>query len=156
MDKANLKILHELQTNGRLTNLELGEAVGLSGSQCSRRRTGLEEAGVIKGYSARLSSTALGLNVIAFVDVTLARHASSVAVEFAELIESLPDVQEAFAMTGEADYLLKVIVPDLQRLSYVLNDGLLSSDLVQTVKSSIVLDRLKTGSTLPLQSISPT
>ena len=127
----------------------------MSGSQCSRRRTGLEESGVIKGYSANLSSSALGLEVIAFVDVTLARHTSTVAVEFAELIDSLPDVQEAFAMTGEADYLLKVIVPDLPRLADVLNGGLLSSDLVQTVKSSIVLKPLKTGAELPLESIGP-
>lgn len=155
MDKANLRILNELQTNGRLTNQELGDAVGLSGSQCSRRRAGLEESGVIKGYSARLSSSELGLNVIAFVDVTLARHSSTVATEFTELIDALPDVQEAFAMTGEADYLLKIIVPDLQVLAQVLNDGLLSSDLVQTVKSSIVLDRLKTGTALPLESIKP-
>lgn len=155
MDKANIRILNELQSNGRLTNQELGETVGLSGSQCSRRRTALEETGVIEGYNARLSSSALGLDVIAFVEVTLARHASTVAVEFSELIDSLPDVQEAFAMTGEADYLLKVIVPDLISLSYVLNDGLLSSDLVQTVKSSIVLGRLKTGAELPLQSLTP-
>lgn len=156
MDKANIRILNALQMNGRLTNQELGESVGLSGSQCSRRRTALEETGVIEGYSARLSSAALGLEVIAFVDVTLARHSTTVATDFADLVASLPDIQESFAMTGEADYLLKIIVPDLKTLSHVLNDGLLSSDLVQTVKSSIVLNQLKTGAELPLQAVIPT
>ena len=156
MDKANIRILNALQMNGRLTNQELGDSVGLSGSQCSRRRTALEETGVIEGYSARLSSAALGLEVIAFVDVTLARHSTTVATDFADLVASLPDIQESFAMTGEADYLLKIIVPDLKTLSHVLNDVLLSSDLVQTVKSSIVLNRLKTGAELPLQAVIPT
>jgi DNA-binding Lrp family transcriptional regulator len=153
MDRLDVRLLEMLQRNGRLTNQELGEAVGLSASQCSRRRTALEASNTITGYSANLSSEALGLDVIAFVDVTLARHASKVAEEFATLIAGVPEVQEAFAMTGEADYLLKVIVPDLKRLAVVLNDVLLASDVVQTVKSSIVLDGIKTGTYLPLPAL---
>jgi len=153
MDNADLRILDALQSNGRLTNQELGDVVGLSASQCSRRRTALEHNRVIEGYQAHLSSQALGLNVIAFIDVTLARHSSDVAAEFTSLLEATPAVQEAFAMTGDADYLLKVIVPDLQQLSLLLNDVLLASDVVQTVKSSIVLNGLKTSGNLPLGSI---
>jgi len=151
MDNADRRILNALQANGRLTNQELGESVGLSGSQCSRRRSALEATGIIQGYQARLAETKLGLDVTAFVDVTLARHSRSQTADFAALVESVPEVQEAYAMTGEADYVLKVIVPDLRGLSRVLNDVLLANDAIQTVKSAIVLNRLKAGNNLPLE-----
>jgi DNA-binding Lrp family transcriptional regulator len=150
MDAFDVKLLSALQDDGRLTNYELAERVGLSASQCSRRRAALENDNVITGYHAALSAKALGLDVIVFVQVTLATHSPDNAKRFAKLINGLAEVQEAFSLTGEADYLIKMVVPDLASLSRILNDVLLPHDSVAHVRSSIVLDRLKQTPQLPL------
>ena len=150
MDSFDVKLLSALQDDGRLTNFELAGRVGLSASQCSRRRTALEEAGIIAGYHAALSSDALGLDVIVFVQVTLTTHSPDNAKRFAKLIDGLDAVQDAFSLTGEADYLVKMVVPDLASLSRILNDVLLPHDSVAHVRSSIVLYRLKQRPQLPL------
>jgi DNA-binding Lrp family transcriptional regulator len=150
MDYFDVKLLEALQQNGRLTNYDLAERVGLSASQCSRRRTTLEATGVIASYHARLSTDGVGLGVIAFVQVTLATHSPENSKRFLRLIEGLDAVQEAYALTGDADYLIKLAVPDLKALSRILNDSFLPHDSVAHVRSSIVLDRLKQASRLPL------
>jgi DNA-binding Lrp family transcriptional regulator len=150
MDTFDLKLLGALQDDGRLTNYELADRVGLSASQCSRRRTALEKGGVIAGYHAALSAQALGLDVMVFVQVTLATHSPDNAKRFVKLINGLAEVQEAFSLTGEADYLVKMIVPDLASLSRILNDVMLPHDSIAHVRSSIVLDRLKQKPQLPL------
>jgi DNA-binding Lrp family transcriptional regulator len=154
MDDFDFKLLRALQDDGRLTNYELADRVGLSASQCSRRRATLETKGVIEGYHAALSGEALGLDVIAFVQVTLATHSPDNAKRFARLIDGLAEVQEAFSLTGEADYLIKIAVPDLKALSRMLNDVLLPHESVAHVRSSIVLDRLKQAPRLPLTHLS--
>jgi DNA-binding Lrp family transcriptional regulator len=153
MDGFDVKLLAALQDDGRLTNFELAGRVGLSASQCSRRRTALEEAGIIAGYHAALSSDALGLDVIVFVQVTLATHSPDNAKRFAKLISGLDAVQDVFSLTGEADYLVKMVVPNLASLSRILNDVLLPHDSVAHVRSSIVLERLKQRPQLPLGHI---
>jgi DNA-binding Lrp family transcriptional regulator len=150
MDKFDIKMLDVLQENGRLTNYELADRVGLSASQCSRRRSALEESGVIDGYHATVSGEALGLDVIVFVQVTLATHSSDNSKRFAKLVNDLEEVQEAFSLTGEADYLIKMVVPDLKALSRILNDVLLPHASVAHLRSSIVLDRLKQTGRLPI------
>ena len=101
MDDFDIKILRALQEDGRLTNNDLAEEVGLSPSQCSRRRAALEEEGVIASYHAVLSSEVVGLDVLVFVHVTLATHSPDNAQRFAALVESLDEVQEAYSLTGE-------------------------------------------------------
>jgi DNA-binding Lrp family transcriptional regulator len=150
MDGFDIKLLAALQHDGRLTNNELGEKVGLSASQCSRRRTALEQEGVIEGYHAALSPAALGLAVLAFVQVRLATHSPDNSRRFRELVDRTTEVQEAYALTGEADYLVKIAVPDLKALSRILNDVFLAHGSVAQVHSSVVLDRLKTRVGLPL------
>jgi DNA-binding Lrp family transcriptional regulator len=150
MDAFDRKLLATLQQDGRLTNQELGERVGLSASQCSRRRAALEDAGVIASYHAHLSAEALGLGVIVFVAVTLATHSPDTSKRFRRLIEALEEVQEAYALTGSADYLVKLVVPDLKALSHILNDVFLPHTSIQHVHSSIVLDCLKQTASLPL------
>ena len=150
MDAFDRKLLATLQGDGRLTNQQLGERVGLSASQCSRRRAALEDAGVIAGYHAHLSAEALGLGVIVFVAVTLATHSPDTSKRFQRLIEGLEEVQEAYSLTGSADYLVKLVVPDLKALSHILNDVFLPHTSIQHVHSSIVLDCLKQTSNLPL------
>jgi DNA-binding Lrp family transcriptional regulator len=150
MDDFDLKLLDALQEDGRLTNNELADRVGLSASQCSRRRSALEVAGVIEGYRAALSSEALGLAVLAFVHVTLAAHSPDNAKRFQELIARTEEVQEAYSLTGEADYLVKIAVPDLKALSRILSDVFLAHGSVAHVHSAVVLDRLKKTARLPL------
>jgi DNA-binding Lrp family transcriptional regulator len=153
MDDFDVKLLRALQDDGRLTNYDLAERVGLSASQCSRRRAALEASGVIASYHAALSAQALGLDVIVFVQVTLATHSPDNSKRFATLIDGLEEVQEAYSLTGEADYLVKMAVPDLAALSRILNDVFLPHESVAHVRSSIVLDRLKQTTRLPLRHL---
>jgi len=153
MDAFDLRILTALQENGRLTNQELADQVGLSASQCSRRRAALEEAGAIRGYRAELAAEALGLEVLVFVQVTLAKHSPDNAKRFHQLVSGIEEVQEAYALTGEADYLVKMALPDLKTLSSILNDVLMPHESVAHVRSSVVLQRLKETARLPLKHV---
>jgi len=153
MDQFDFKILDALQRDGQKTNYDLSDVAGLSASQCSRRRAALEEDGVIEGYHAKLSAERLGLKVQVFVQVALATHSPDNSKRFAKLINGLDEVQEAYSLTGETDYLLKLVVEDLQALSRILNDVFLPHDSVAHVRSSIVLDRLKHTNQLPLKHL---
>jgi DNA-binding Lrp family transcriptional regulator len=151
LDGFDLAILAALQEDGRLGNGELAERVHLSPSQCSRRRLRLEQAGIVRGYRAELDPARLGLDVLVFTRVTLAAHSRDNARRFADLVRGLACVLEAFSMTGDSDYLLKIIVPDLKALSDVVNGALLPHDSVASVRSSVVLDTLKAAAPLPLR-----
>ena len=150
MDNFDFKILDALQRDGHETNDELADLAGLSASQCSRRRAVLEDDGVIEGYHAKLSAEKLGLKVQVFVQVTLATHSPDNSKRFAKLINELDEVQEAYSLTGAADYVLKLMVEDLLSLSRILNDVLLPHESVAHVRSSIVLERMKHTAQLPL------
>ena len=154
LDAFDLRILVALQENGRLTNQELGERVGLSASQCSRRRTSLEATGLIRGYRADLAAERVGFRLLVFVQVTLATHSGDNAEKFRKLVERLDEVQEAYATTGDTDYLLKIVVPDLKDLSVLVNEILLPHESVARVRSSIVLAKLKETAWLPLRALS--
>jgi DNA-binding Lrp family transcriptional regulator len=153
MDGVDIKLLDALQEDGRLSNFELAERVGLSASQCSRRRTALEAGGIIESYHAHLSAESIGLGVLVFVLVTLATHSPGNSERFQKLISVLPEVQEAYSLTGDADYFIKLIVPDLKALSRILNEVFLPHESVAHLRSSIVLDRLKQTTRLPLQHL---
>jgi DNA-binding Lrp family transcriptional regulator len=155
MDHFDVKILASLQADGRLTNHELADKVGLSASQCSRRRSALEDAGAIASYHAHLDASAMGLGVTALVQVTLATHSPDNSKRFQKLIDGLAAVQEAYSLTGEADYVIKLIVPDLAALARILNDVFLPHESVAHVRSSIVLERLKQTPVLPLDHLLP-
>jgi DNA-binding Lrp family transcriptional regulator len=150
MDEFDVKLLDALQNDGRLTNNDLAERVGLSASQCSRRRSALEEAGVIESYHAKLAAEAVGLDVLVFVQVTLATHSPDNAQAFVKLVSGIAEVQEAYSLTGEADYLVKMAVPDLKALSRILNDVFLPHRSVAHVRSSVVLNRVKETTRVPL------
>ncbi len=151
LDQFDLRLLAALQENGRLTSQELGERIGLSPSQCSRRRASLEAGGLIRSYQAQLSAEALGLRLLAIVQVTLHAHSGDNATAFRRLVADRDEVQEAYALTGDADYQLKIIVPELRDLAAFINDVLLPHSSVARVRSSIVLDRLKDTAKLPLR-----
>jgi DNA-binding Lrp family transcriptional regulator len=150
IDSFDRKILALLQVDARLTNNDLSERVNLSPSQCSRRRQRLEEVGVIKGYRAILDRDRLGFSLVNVISVTLSTHNRDNARRFADLLARLPEVQEAYALTGEMDYVLKVVTPDLRSLSDFVNEILLPHESVQHVKTAIVLQTLKETAELPL------
>lgn len=150
MDLFDQKLLDALQRDGRMTNQELADRVGLSASQCSRRRMALEASGAIKGYHAALDPESVGLAVTAFIQVTFAAHSAESAERFKRLIQSLDEVQEAFALTGQHDYVMKVVLPDLPALAQFINGVLLPHKAVGQVNSSIVLDRVKSSGLLPI------
>src|SRR5215510_5315317 len=151
LDAFDIKIIGALQNDGRLTNQELGDLAGLSASQCSRRRMRLEEEKVISGYHADLSSEALGFGVIAFIQVTLATHSPDNSKKFRALVPRVDEIQEAYSLTGDADYVLKAVLRDLKGLSDIVNNVLMPHPSVAHVRSSIVLDRLKESAKLPLR-----
>ncbi|WEX11247.1 Lrp/AsnC family transcriptional regulator [Chelativorans sp. AA-79] len=150
LDGYDRKMLSLLQEDARLTNNDLSERVNLSASQCSRRRQKLEEEGIIKGYRAILDRDRLGLSLVNIISVTLATHNRDNARRFAELVSRLPEIQEAYALTGEMDYILKVVTPDLKSLSDFVNEVLLPHESVQHVKTAIALQTLKENSALPI------
>lgn len=143
IDDHDLKILTLLQTNGRLTNAELGELTGLSSSQCSRRRIALEQAQLILGYHARLAPGAVGQEVIGLIEVKLINHTTDCVSHFHDMLENVDAIIDAFKTTGDADYLLKVAVANLQSLSDLISQILAQNRSVAHLKTSVVLNRLK-------------
>lgn len=152
LDAFDLRLLDALQQDASLTNGALAEKIGLSASQVSRRRQRLEEEGTIRGYRALIEPAAIGLGVTVFIHVALNTHSRDNARRFRDLVRLTPAVLEAHALTGEADYLLKVAVGDLKELSLLVNEILLPHESVARVRSEIALETLKEPGLLPLPS----
>ena len=150
LDQFDRRLLHALQANGRLSNAELAERVFLSPSQCQRRVKKLEELGIIQRYVALLDSDRIGLGVTAVINVTLEKHGESQARAFKEAIERHPQILECWSITGEADYLLRVVAPDLKAFSDFLMRDLLNLPLATSVRSNILLEQVKFTTALPL------
>lgn len=142
LDHYDWKLLKLLQQNGRLTNQELSQIIGLSTSQCSRRRIALEQNGYIEGYQARLALKAQKRQVQGLVEITLNHHGPDTMECFHRQINTNPGVLDAYKVTGEYDYQLKVGAHDLNGLNRLLNE-LSSYSEVSQIKTSVILDRLK-------------
>jgi DNA-binding Lrp family transcriptional regulator len=150
MDRIDLKILAELQADGRLSVTELAERVGLSLSPCHRRVRALEESGVILGYRAQLAPAALGLNFSAMVFVTL-REGDRRAVEAFEVaLQAIPQIVEAQRLFGEPDYLLHVVTRDLPAFQQLYDERLSTLPNVQRLTSTLVMKRVIQDRSLPL------
>lgn len=152
LDQFDRKLLAALQRDARLTNSELAEAIGLSASQCSRRRTRLEEAGIITGYQTSTNREALGLSITSIVAVSLAAHDIYSASRLEEMFAKHPNILEVHQMTGDMDYYLKVVTKDLAELSGLISETLLPHRGVQNVKTGIVLKTIKETAVLPLEN----
>ncbi|MCW7538650.1 Lrp/AsnC family transcriptional regulator [Aquabacterium sp. A7-Y] len=150
LDRTDRKILAFLQEHGRASNLELAEQVSMSAAQVLRRHRRLEEAGVITRYETRLNPASLGLNVIAFIHVSMEKGHIRELPKFKDLIADLPQVLECYSVTGDFDYVIKVIERDLKSLSNFLMDTLMQLPGVTGVRSSVCLDEIKCTSALPL------
>lgn len=149
LDRADLRILAELQREGRVSNAELAERIGLSPSACLRRVQRLEADGVIAGYGARVEPKQVGLGLEAFVRVQLRSHEGDVVQAFVERVQDWDEVVACHALTGDMDYLLHVAVQDLDHFSRFLLDRLLGAG-VADVNTSFVLRTVKTRRGLPL------
>jgi Lrp/AsnC family leucine-responsive transcriptional regulator len=150
LDAIDRRILAHLQEHGRASNLELAEAARLSPAQCNRRHRRLEEQGLVRRYETRLDAQRLGLGVTAFVHVTMERGHRREIKPFRSFVESLAQVQECYAVTGDFDYVLKVVARDLKALSDFLLGTLMQLPGVNAVRSSVCLDEVKCTSALPL------
>ena len=150
LDRIDLLLLAELQRDGRVPNAELAERVHLSASACLRRVQRLERDGVIAGYRAELDSAHLGLGLHAFVRVQLRQHDPQTVEAFARSVNDWDEVVACNALTGDMDYLLQVMVRDLDHFSRFLLDRLLGQAGVEDVNSSFVLRTVKPMRGLPL------
>ncbi len=150
LDAIDRRIVAELQIDARLTNVELAERIGLSPSPCLRRVKRLEATGVIAGYRAVLKRQQVGLGFSVFVAVKLSGHANESALAFEKAVTAIDEVIGFHLVSGEADYLLEVVVPDLQRYQRFLVGKLLALPIVREVHSNIAIQTLKAGAPLPL------
>ncbi|MEJ2552883.1 MAG: Lrp/AsnC family transcriptional regulator [Gammaproteobacteria bacterium] len=151
LDKFDREILQELQKYGRMSNQELAEAVNLSPSPCLRRVRRLEDEGYIEGYVALLNARKLGLNLMAFIQISMDKHTPERFTEFDKIVTALPEVLECHLITGQAaDYLLKVIVEDMDAYQQFLLNKITRIEGVSGVHSSFVLRSPVKSTALPL------
>jgi Lrp/AsnC family leucine-responsive transcriptional regulator len=155
LDSYDLRILAALQHDGRLSNVELGERVNLSASQVSRRVTRLIEDGYIQRFQAVLAPERIGIGLTAYCLVTLKIHSDGGMEDFHRRVKALPEILECQALTGEADYLLKIAVSDLKAFSDFLGENLMRAPEVATVRSSIVLNSVKSANEYALPEHAP-
>lgn len=153
LDEFDVRLLAALQRDGRASNAELAEAVHLSPSQVSRRLARLEAAKVVTGYRPVIDRKAVGLGVLAFTSVSLERHSENASGEFERAVRDMPEVLECHALTGEADYLLRIIAADLDAFSQFLLHRLIRRQGVRSVHSNLVLESIKPPAPLPLDHL---
>jgi DNA-binding Lrp family transcriptional regulator len=150
LDAVDWHILRCLQENARISNVELARAVHLSPSACLARVRRLEEGGYIKRYVTLLDALALGLTVSVFIQVRLERQVESALEVFEREMSARPEVMECYLMTGDSDYLIRVVVSDVQALERFIVDFLSRIPGVGNIKSSFALKQVKYQTALPL------
>lgn len=150
MDAKDLRILQALQDNARISNVELARTAGLSPSPCLARVRALEESGVLDRYVALLDPKKLGLTVSVLVQVTLEKQVESALERFEAAVLSRPEVMECYLMTGDADYLLRVLVADVPAFERFILEFLSRVPGVGNIKSSFALKQVKYQTALPL------
>lgn len=150
LDAIDWRILKTLQENGRITNVELAEKVGLSPPPCLRRVRALEEAGYISGYRALLNAEKLGFEVMVFAMVGLKSQAEAELAGFAERVKAWPLVRECYAVSGEADFILKCVGANLHAMQEFIIKDLTAAANVDSVKTTLILRREKYEPGIPI------
>lgn len=150
LDDIDRRILTALQENARVSNVELAEKVGVSPSPCWRRVRDLEQKQVISRYVTLLNPASIGLPVSVFVQVSLERQVEHALEEFERSVTGWPEVMECYLMTGDADYLLRVVAADLDAYHRFLVDHVTRVPGVSSIKSSFALKQVKYRTALPL------
>ncbi len=143
LDAIDWKILRELQKDGRMTNVELSQRVGISAPPCLRRVRRLEEKGVIRGYRALLDAPSLGMEVVAFCLVGLHQQADAELRAFAERTRAWPIVREAWMVSGESDFLLHCVTADIGTFQTFVIEELTSTPNVGTVRTALTIRKVK-------------
>lgn len=151
LDRTDIRMLRELQRQGRIPIVELADKVSLSPTACQRRLRRLEDTGVIARYAAVLDPAALGQRIEAFVRVSIERQSKDVTEAFEEAVKRLPEVRACYVMTGDLDFLLHVLVPDLQAFAEFSMRVLIGLPGVKDVRSSLVLEAVKQDEGIPLK-----
>lgn len=152
MDRTDRKILRELQLDGRLTNHELAQRVNLSPSPCLRRVRALEAAGVIRGYTATVDQRALGLPITVFIRITLARHDTATVTEFERRVREIDEIMDCFLMTGQRDYLMRVVAAGLEDYEHFVRDVLHEIPGIASIDTSFAYGVVKHARALPERS----
>lgn len=154
LDRTDKRILNLMQENGRISNLELADKIGLSPSPCSRRVKQLEELGLIEKHVTLLDQTKLGLKLTAYIHISMDRHTPERFENFEAQISAIPEVMECCLITGsDADYQLKVVVPDMDHYQELLLGKLTRIKGVTGVRSSFMLRKVINKTVLPLEHI---
>jgi Lrp/AsnC family transcriptional regulator, leucine-responsive regulatory protein len=150
LDAIDRRILERLQHDGRLSNADLAEQVGLSPSPCWRRVKALEEAGVIKGYAAQVDAKSVGLSVNVFMSVSLSTQVEKALKNFERAAAERPEVMECYLMTGDSDYLIRVAVADIAALERFILEQLTPIPGIEKIRSSFALKQVRYKTALPL------
>ena len=153
LDSIDLKILNIIQGAARISNTELAERVGLSPSPCWRRVRALEESGVVQRYVTLVHADAVGLPINVFATVTLEKQVEGALERFEAAVASRPEVMECYLMTGEFDYLLRIVLPDLTAYERFLMDHLTRIQGIASIKSSFSLKQVQYKTALPIFAV---
>lgn len=151
LDRYDRIILKTLQESGRASNVELSDKANLSAPQCYRRVRRMETEGIIRGYMAQVDPSLIGLDVMAFVNISLDREQTKQVRMVEKAIRQFPEILECYTISGDFDYLLKVVATDLKSLSAFLTDRLMQVPGVSGVRSMVCLEEIKQPSPLPLE-----
>jgi len=150
LDDIDIRLLERLQVDARITNVALAEHAHLSPAPCLRRVRDLETAGVIRGYVALLDPEAVGLDVSVFIQVSLEKQVDTALRTFEQTIAEYPEVMECYLMTGDSDYLLRVVAADLKTLQHFIVERLARIPNVSNIRSSMTLKQVKYKTALPI------
>ena len=153
LDRIDLAILDELQTNARVTNHELSNRVNLSPTPCLERVRKLEKDGYIKHYRATLNAGRLGIGLVVFVEISLTRTGPDVFAQFKQAAISVPEIQECHLVSGNFDYLIKARVADIEQYLTLLGETILALPGVKDSRSYIVMETCKEGQALDIKSL---
>jgi DNA-binding Lrp family transcriptional regulator len=151
LDRHDVLLLSELQRDARQTVQQLASAAGLSSTPCWKRVKEMESAGIIRGYTALVDREKVGLALCVLAEVNLTRHNEDDVRRFEQAIAAEPSIVSCYATTGQADYVIKVLVPDIKRYESFLHEVLFRMPGVTHVRSSVVLKEVKSESRLPLE-----
>lgn len=150
LDHTDVAILEQLQQNARITNAELAKAVNLSPTPCFNRVKAMEALGLLKQQVTLLNASMLGLRINVFIQVSLEKQVGDALKQFEQAISERPEVMECYLMTGDADYLLRVVVPDIQALERFILERLTKIPGVSNIRSSFALKQVRYKTALPL------
>lgn len=153
MDKSDLKILTALQSDAGLSTADLADRVGLSQSQCWRRLAALRDSGVIRGKTTRLDRRKLGFSTMIFAYVKITAHGRENLDEFKEVVKTLPEITECYAILGAFDFFLRVVTKDMDAYEKLVYEKLSRLPAVQEINSVVALSELKSTAALPIETL---